>query len=428
MKRRGTLVMTVLVVMAMLFASCSSGLSKDAEGEGGASTKTVSVYLGVAVEGTGAQKTISNNTDLSSLTYWYKANPNWTQDRPIHGDTGANFILIPNYSAGAAPRDLGNFTAGDWTFYVEVRKGDAVIYSGDDTYTLYTGHTSPEITVTPDGTGTGTISISVKVPTTGAHESLSVIAAPGGGIVMSRVGSADGLTTFTGTKGSLTPGAYTLTFRYTDESTTAVTEGAAQAVTVFAGQTSNITGTIDGGKWHPTTITINSPGINYTSLLPASGHRTPNDPSAYTVTASATSAQGNEITYQWFVNGVSQGDPSATATYDFTNNDYGLYDITCAAIDATAGVTAFKTIYVQVGYVVTFAAGTNGTVGYGVNSSATTVFAAGDVVSMSVEPAAGYHVATLNPAGEYDDASHTATFYMPAADTEFSATFAADTP
>ena len=419
MKRRGTLVMTVLVVMAMLFASCSSGLSKDAEGEGGASTKTVSVSLGVAVEGTGAQKTISNNTDLSSLTYWYKANPNWTQDRPIHGDTGANFVLIPNYSVGAAPKNIGNFTAGDWTFYVEVRKGDAVIYSGDDTYTLYTGHTSPEITVTPDGTGTGTISISVKVPTTGASETLSVVAEPGGGVVMTRVGSAGGLTTFTGTKSSLTPGAYTLTFGYTDQGG-AVTEGAAQAVTVFAGQTSNITGTIDGGKWHPTTITINSPGINYTSLLPASGHRTPNDPSAYTVTASATSAQGNEITYEWFLNGTSVQGPNTTATYDFTGNNYGLYDITCAAIDATAGVTAFKTIYVQVGYAV---ATPTSPITMGTDE---TVFAAGDIVPLNYTGTlTGLTVTGVAAANiEWDNAAHKASFIMPAQDvTSITGTF-----
>ena len=47
---------------------------------------------------------------------------------------------------------------------------------------------------------------------------------------------------------------------------------------------------------------------------------------------------------------------------------------------------------------------------------------------MSVTPNDGYHVGALSPAGEYDDATHTATFYMPAANTNFEVTFEADAP
>ena len=49
--KRGKLMLTVLVVLAMLFASCSSNLS-EGDAEGGSSAKTVSVYLGVDVEDT----------------------------------------------------------------------------------------------------------------------------------------------------------------------------------------------------------------------------------------------------------------------------------------------------------------------------------------------------------------------------------------
>ena len=434
--KRGTLMMTVLVVMAMLFASCSSHLS-EGDSEGGSSAKTVSVYLGVDVED-GVQKTIGTDTNLDGLTYWYKANHNWIQDRPVHGDTGSNFILIPNYGTGAPPKNLGNFTAGEWTFYVEVRKGTDVVYSGDTIYTLYTGHVSPEVTVTPDGTGTGTINISVKVPTTGDAEALSVVSAPGGGILMTRQGSSAGLTTFTGTKTGLTPGAYTLTFSYTDQGGE-VTEGAAQAVTVFAGQTSNITGTIDGGKWHSSEITINAPGIKNFSFTAAAGATSVAPSTPLVLTASAESAQGNPLKFQFFIKGVSQGDPAAgvaptppatayTKTYDFQQGICGMYVVTCAAIDETAGVTEALSLYVEVGYKVTFTPGSNGTVAYGANSGASTIFAAGDIVSMSVTPAAGYHVGTLSPAGEYDDATHTATCYMPAANTNFSVTFEADAP
>lgn len=428
--KRGTLLMTVLVIMAMLFASCSNGLSGKTD-EGEASTKTVSVSLGVEVEGGAAQKTIGSDTNLDGLTYWYCATHNWVQDRPVHGDTNGQFILIPNYSVGAAPKNLGNFTAGEWTFDVEVRKGSAVIYSGSVDYTIYTGHASPVITVTPDGTGTGTISISVKVPATGGanpveHEALSVVGSGEcGGIVMTRSGYADGLATYTGSKAGLAPGAYTFTFRYTDEGN-AVTEGAAQAVTIFAGQTSNITGTIDGGKWHSSQITINAPGITGFTLTAAADAVSVAPSTELVYTASATSAQGNTIKYQWFINGTDQGVPSTTPTFTFSNGTCGMYVITCAAIDETAKVTESLSLYVQVGYKVTFTPGSNGTVAYGANSGAATIFAANDIVSMSVTPAAGYHVDTLSPAGEYDDASHTATFYMPAANTNFAVTFAAD--
>ena len=423
--------MTVLVVMAMLFASCSSHLS-EGDAEGGSSAKTVSVYLGVDVEGN-VQKTIGSDTNLDGLTYWYCATHNWVQDRPVHGDTNGQFILIPNYSVGAAPKNLGNFTAGEWTFDVEVRKGSAVIYSGSLDYTLYTGHVSPEVTVTPDGTGTGKISITVKVPATGGanpveHEALSVIGSGEcGGVTMTRSGYADGLATYTGTKAGLAPGAYTFTFRYTDEGN-AVTEGAAQAVTIFAGQTSNITGTIDGGKWHSSQITINAPGITGFTLEAAADAVSVAPSTELVYTASATSAQGNTIKYQWFINGTDQGDPSTTPTFTFSNGTCGMYVITCAAIDETAKVTESQSLYVEVGYKVTFTAGTNGTVAYGANSGAATIFAANDIVSMSVTPDDGYHVGALSPAGEYDDATHTATFYMPAANTNFEVTFAADVP
>ena len=448
--KKGTLIMTALVVMAMLFASCSSHLS---DAEGGSSSKTVSVSLGVDVEN-GVQKTISTDTDLSGLTYWYKANHNWQQDRPVHGDTGDNFVLIPNYSAGDAPKNLGYFTAGEWTFYVEVRKGSDVIYSGNVDYTIYTSHASPVITVTPDGTGKGTIDITVKIPATGGEEpekeSLAV-SCSAGEVEMERTGYANGLATYTGSKNDLAPGAYTFTFRYTDEGGE-ITEGAAQAVTIFAGQTSTITGTIDGGKWHSSQITINAPGITgYT--LKAAGDATSVAPSTNLVyTASAASAQGNTIKYQWFVNGVSQGNPSATATtYTFNKTEYGMYEISCSAIDETAKVIAsedgenphvYASLYVEVGYKVSIGSVTgSGTVEYGANSSATTIFAAGkddddnsigDIVLLAVTPETGNHLKTLTVPGvdagdiEYDAASNTASFRMPAQDITVTAEFEAD--
>ena len=363
--KRGTLVMTVLVVLAMLFASCSNGLSEKTD-EGGASTKTVSVSLGVELEGEAAQKTIGTDTNLDGMTYWYKATHQWRQDRPVHGDT-PDFVLIPKYSTGAIPASIGYFTAGTWLFEVEVRKGNDVIYSGDTTTTIYTGHTNIEVTVTPDDTGTGTINITVKVPTTGPqpahqpaeagdgeyHDSLIVYAegvTPA--ITLTRGTVAAGLTTFTGSRGSLTPGAYTFRFVYSDESGTS-TEGAAQAVTIFAGQTSNITGTIDGGKWHSSSIEISAPGITGYSLTAADDATSVAPSATLRYRCTAASAHGNDLTYEWFRDGTSVQGPNATNTYDFTWPSYGRYDITCSAIDATDGVIYSESLSVEVGYKVT---------------------------------------------------------------------------
>jgi len=442
--KRGKVLMTVLVVLAVLFASCSNGMSKD-DGDGAVSTQKVMVSFGVDMEGF-TQKTISDGSNLGTdFTYWYKANHNWTQDRPVHGDTGANFVMIPNYTSGSQV-SLGYFTAGQWTFYAQVKKGDTIIYSGSAPYNIYTGHATPAITVTPDTTGTGTLNISVKVPTTGPraadhplapegvgeyHEALSIVATPT--IVAFELtpdrSAGDNLTLFTGTKAGLTPGAYTIGIKYTDESGT-VTEGAAQAVTIYAGATTSITGTIDGGKWHSSQITINAPAITGFTLAADAGATSKTPIGTLTYTASASSAQGNAIKFEWFVNGMSQGtaalgnqanpgDPY-TATFDFTSgHPYGMYDIACAAIDETGKVTECMSLYVQVGYSVTAPTApiTMGT--------AQTVFAAGDIVPLNYTG----NLTNLTVTGvdaadiEWDNVTHKASFRMPAQTATITGTF-----
>ena len=439
--KRGKVLMTVLVVLAVLFASCSNGMSKD-DASGAASSEKVMVSLGVDVEGAVSQKAISSDTDLSGLTYWYKANHNWIQDRPVHGDTGANYVMIPNYSAGSAPKNIGYFTAGEWKFWAEVRKGSNVIYSSPVAGTTYwirsNQDNSPTITVKPATGGNGNIAFSVNVPSTSgvaptAPEAITVLINNSGeGIVLDAPTYADGLATFSGHRNDLAPGPYTVTFKYTDKGGT-VTEGAAQAVTVFAGQTSNITGTIDAGKWHPTSITIKAPGIDPFTLTPESAHKIPLG-EAVVFTASATSTQGNAITYKWYVNGNGpQNIGNATLSYGLS--DPGMFDITCTATDETAGVTASKTVFVQVGYKVAIGTKSGGTLDYGVNSSATAIFAPGDIVSLSATPTTPSHrpVFTINGITglahgtdiEYDAAANVATFRMPAATATVNVAFSA---
>ena len=73
--KRGKVLMTVLVVLAVLFASCSNGMSKD--DASGASTKAVKVGLNLKGVDESSQKTVSlkemgNNYYSNSKMGWLK--------------------------------------------------------------------------------------------------------------------------------------------------------------------------------------------------------------------------------------------------------------------------------------------------------------------------------------------------------------------
>ncbi|MBR4159164.1 MAG: hypothetical protein IKT97_03815, partial [Spirochaetia bacterium] len=234
--KKTTAILTALLVMAVLFASCSNGMGEKAEGSAaGTSSQKVMVSLGVDVEGEYIQKDVSvDDFDLSGLTVWYKATHKWSQNRNVSGDTAGmgdanDFVQIPNFTSGELV-NLGSFTAGIWDFFVEVRKGSDPVYTGRvENYQLYTGHAAIEITVAPI-TGTGTVAISVQVPTTGANEKLYMTyTGLGSSIALKRGSVTSNITTFfydidddgtyepTGDDQlSLAGGAYTFTFLYYD--------------------------------------------------------------------------------------------------------------------------------------------------------------------------------------------------------------------
>ena len=454
--KRGKVLMTVLVVLAVLFASCSNGMSKD--DASGASTKVVSVSLGIDVEGEAVQKAISTNTDLTGMTFWYKATPKWEQDYPIHGGTSV-FVQIPNCTAGNKA-NLGNFTAGTWLFEVEVRKGSSVVYSGNTIKTIYTGGTNEDptanstvvIVVTPDTDEDGYVRIAVKVPTTGATEKLYVdYTGPESATVELTTRIAPGvdplvpetynLAEFRGTINDLTPGAYTFAFRYKDANGTQLNTGTAIAVNVFAEQESAIEGLIDGKHWVFSYINIKTPGFSAFAVTPevvppAVSKIAPNGDIDFA--ASATTISGNDAKYEWFVNHESQG-AASTSNTDFTFNEShdltpGLYEVTCVASDGTDYAQSIARI-VEVGYSTITINNTdpNGTLA--LVNPAGTIYAVGDLVPLTAT-ATGYHIATLTVA--YTDGSgsvastdiafagKTGSFRMPAKAVTVTATFAAD--
>ena len=91
--KRGKVLMTVLVVLAVLFASCSNHLS-EAEG---AQAKVVAVTLSLGGEVDKiAQKAVdlAGGVNTATFRFFYKAKAQWASSAPIQGDTGDNFVEI----------------------------------------------------------------------------------------------------------------------------------------------------------------------------------------------------------------------------------------------------------------------------------------------------------------------------------------------
>lgn len=141
-------ILTVLLVMAVLFASCSHG---GGSSDGAAKVEAVKVSLalgGDVVEA--AQKAISlaGGVDETSFTFWYKAEPQWQSTLTIQGGTAYDatagtygFVQLTGKTfAQMTATDgvsLGYFTKGIWKFDVEVRNaaGTTVIYKANSTFT-----------------------------------------------------------------------------------------------------------------------------------------------------------------------------------------------------------------------------------------------------------------------------------------------------
>ena len=362
--KRGTLVITVLVVMAMLFASCSNGLSENAEGEGGASTKAVKVELSLGGAAANiAQKIVelSGGANKNTYTYYYKATPKWT-DNDTQGKT-AGFVPIGYDNSNHNYEDeysLGYFTPGYWKFDVEIRASDGttVLYEGtEDNVSI--SNASVTVTVTmalkdtdPSVDPTGTVNIAVAVPYISAATTVTMtmdgnaiadITKTDNKTVTSTTDAtpvtAAGWELFTKTV-TPAPGNHTFVLTYKDD--TRVVGGAAVAFTVMNGQTNLICGTIENGKYQIATLTLNYPEVN----LDLTMNTTPNATTvgmdgSYTCAITDTTCD----TYAWLINGVVDGDYTS---YNYTLNTFepGVYEICCIATKGDAIGHVSKTVTV----------------------------------------------------------------------------------
>ena len=323
-------IICLIVLVFFCILACDNGSVSDSSAS--KSSGLVNVSLTVDRDSSDSQKSISIDSDYdpANLKFFYRATPQWSQPRPIHGSTNGQFILIPNCSAGS-PASLGSFTAGQWVFDVQVRYGSTVIYQGTSAVTsIYNNNVSVNVLVNKIiQLASGSVSVSVTAPTVDS-EALTV----GWGGTQTGSGNAtatplgNGTTEFTYTASGLSSGYYTFTLNHSSTGA-----GAAIGVDLRAGERAEITGHLEDGSWqlgyitvkvHP--ITLNLVGCNYQINL-------------------TSAAAGDKVSFYLdpFTGNVLQGNVSVTWTGGSINPitpNNGLYtfvmpDADDVAINAT---------------------------------------------------------------------------------------------
>ena len=349
MKAKLSSISAIICLITLVFfciLACDNGSVSDSSASSSSGLINVSLTVDKA---SGSQKSISVDSDYdpSNLKFFYKATPQWSQNRPIHGSTNDQFILIPNCSAGS-PASLGSFTAGEWIFEVQVKYGSNLIYQGTSTTSIYSGHTSVNVEVAKIiQLASGTVSVTVTAPTVD-DEALTVAwhgTASGSSGAVSGTPLGNGTTEFTYTASDLSSGYYTFTLNHSSTGA-----GAAIGVDLRAGERAEITGHLDNGIWqvgyitvkvHP--ITLNLTGCSYQFNL-------------------TSAAAGDKVSFHLdpLAGNVLQGNVSVTWTGGSINPivpDNGLYtfvmpdadDVTINAVysggDSDIDIIVFKTLF-----------------------------------------------------------------------------------
>ena len=261
MKAKVSSISAIICLITLVFfciLACDNGsASSSASNTDG----LVKVSLSVAGDSAGSQKSISVNSDINpaNFKYYYKAVPKWTQNRPIHGSTNNEFILIPNYSTGA---NLGYFTAGEWQFFVQIRNGSTVVYEGSTNATVAADNFAVNVLVNKIiQAASGSVSVTVTAPTVVA-EAMTVAwsgtASGSGAATATPLG--DGTTRFTFTKNDFSSGYYTFTLNHSSTGS-----GAAIAVDLRPGERADITGHLENGTWQVGAVIVKVYEIDITA-------------------------------------------------------------------------------------------------------------------------------------------------------------------
>ena len=341
---RKVLTITALLMATLLVFSCANGGGSDSDNDNG----PVKVSFRVETpQNINKIVSVDDADGAPTLTYWYKAVPQWTgvDFTTIQGSTNNAFVQINSY---APNKDIGLFAQGSWKFYAQVKSGDTVVYeSAADPAITYINVSNTSVTLdvtrtTGNNAGSADISISID-----AHDLSGV-----GSMTMTYTGlnspitlnKADHATkanwsTYTYTLSDLAAGSYVFTFTSAAGAAGAnPVGGAVLAFDVLAGFDKEITGTIENGVWQTTLITINVPTFTM-NVTAAEGAISvaKNTDLVYSCSATATNMTGN-IAYQWYVNDEAvAGQGGIGSSFTFNKANPGYYYVTCKAyIDGKA--------------------------------------------------------------------------------------------
>ena len=330
--------LTALLVMAVLFASCSHG-GGSSDSDGAAKTQAVEVTLTLGGEAENViQKAMALDINDDSLTYWIKAEPQWTNNtETIHNGKTTSFTEIQNYAAEVS---LGKFTPGVWKFSAQIKNGANIAYEGDTTVVISPANNDVTINMQIYGHGsTGSITIKVAVPTVettkvfvsydGATAVEITNPTPIAHTIVDQAGvtttynaqSGEGLagknwTYFTTSKADLSTGNHTVALIYKDGDSVIGGYGP-KAFTVRNGDAFRLYGTIQNGPWEEGSLTLVMPVVELAV----------SEITYTTGTASITTIAG--ATYAWYVNGQAATAATNSNSYAFGTNykTPGEYDI-----------------------------------------------------------------------------------------------------
>ena len=349
MKAKVSSISAIICLITLVFfciLACDNGSVSDSSAA--KSSGLVDVSLTVD-KSSGSQKSISVGSDYdpANLKFFYRATPQWSQDRPIHGSTNNQFILIPSCSAGS-PASLGSFTAGEWIFEVQVRYGSTLVYQGTSPVTsIYANHAAVNVLVNKIiQAASGTVSVTVTAPTVAA-EAMTVAwsgtASGSGSATATPLGN--GTSEFTYTASGLSSGYYTFTLNHSSTGA-----GAAIAVDLRAGERAEITGHIENGVWqlgyitvkvHPINLNIVGCGYQINLLSAAAGDKV----SFYLDPYSGNVLQGN-VSVTWTGGSVNPITPD-NGLYTFVMPDAD--DVTINAVYSGVGsdieIPLFKALF-----------------------------------------------------------------------------------
>lgn len=380
--------MCILVFFFLIIAGCDNGSSDSAVSEA-KSTRLAKVSLTIGGDAQGmAQKSISvGGLDWGSLTYKYKAIPQWS-GTSIHGSVSEWTTLPSAYSDGVS---LGYFTPGQWIFHIQILNGSTPIYQGYSAVTnISTSAAAVTVPVSKITTGdAGSVYIEVTAATVDADSLAISYTGTASGSTTADAARDGGITTFTKTISSLAAGTYEFTLTHSP-----LDSGAVVGVDLTAGQTATISGTLNNGIWQIGSVTVTVHSITV-SPSPSNGTITPDV---------AGAAPGDKVVLyvepdEGYILSTISVNSGAVSTTDISDANGVAYTFTMpdADVTVTAAFTGAPVNTITVN-----------TASYGSVTASKASGTAGEQIYLVVEPDDGYGLSSITVAGTSGNVETTA--------------------